>query len=177
MATTASGRLLASVRSRPARGVITTIAAIAVLMSVGNLAGANRLPDAVGHALSHLSAGVPLGLLLIATLRWWPPARATSPGRSSRRVVVAGLTGVVTGQFLEVLGARVDELTATAVEEVAHTAGMIVTVLSMLALAVGASLALVAAARDGAVPRWLAAVVTASMLGVLAMLMFGGPIR
>lgn len=153
------------------------ISTIAVLMSVGGVVGANRLPDAVGHALSHLSVGVPLGLLLIAALRWWPPARVTRPGRSSRRVVVGGLAGVMTGQFLEITGARVDEPTATALEEFAHAAGMVVTVLSMLTLAAGAGLALVAAARDGAVPQWLAAVAIALMLGVLGVLMFGGPIR
>lgn len=176
MNTTAPGRV-GSIRRRPALGVLAAVSTIAVLMSVGGVAGANRLPDAVGHALSHLSVGVPLGLLVVAALRWWPPARTTRPGRTSRRVVVAGLAGVVTGQFLEVLGARVDEPTATALEEFAHTAGMIVTILSMLTLAAGAGLALVAAARDGAVPQWLAAVVFALMLGVLGVLMFGGPIR
>lgn len=84
---------------------------------------------------------------------------------------------MMTGQFLEITGARVDEPTATALEEFAHAAGMVVTVLSMLTLAAGAGLALVAAARDGAVPQWLAAVAIALMLGVLGVLMFGGPIR
>ncbi|MBW3577618.1 MAG: hypothetical protein KY462_07770 [Actinobacteria bacterium] len=176
VATTASGRL-GSIRRRPALSVLAAIGTIALLMSIGGVAGADRLPEAVGHAMSHLSVGLPLALLLIAALHWWPPARATRPGWVARRAVVAGLGGVVTGQFLEIAGARVDEPTGTALEGLSHTAGMVITMLSMLALAAGAGLALVAAARDGAVPRRLAVVVVALMIGVLGVLTFGGPIR
>ncbi len=174
MADTASPRLT-TVLSRPVVGVLAAIAVIALLTMVGSAAGGDRLPDPVGHALSHLFVGAPLGVLLIAALRRWPPARQIAPGRSGRRIAVIGMSGVVTGQFFEIVGARVDEPAATTLEGLAHTVGMVVTTLSMLILAVGAVLALVAATRDRAVPRWLAATIAVVMLGALTMMFVGAP--
>ncbi len=174
MANTASERVTA-VLSRPVLSVLATIALIGLLMTVGSAAGGDRLPDSVGHALSHLFVGAPLGLLLVAVLRWWPPAREIAPGRLGRRIAVIGMTGVVTGQLFEIVGARVDEPAATPLEGVAHTVGMVVTTLSMLILGIGSVLALVAATRDRAVPRWLAAIIAVLVLGALTMMFVGAP--
>ncbi|MBW3578991.1 MAG: hypothetical protein KY462_14875 [Actinobacteria bacterium] len=57
----------------------------------------------------------------------------------------------------------------------AHTVGMVVTTFSMLILAVGAVLALVAATRDRAVPRWVAAPIAVLTLGALTMMFAGAP--
>lgn len=174
MATTASPSP-SRVRCRPVLSVAVTLAAIGLLMTIGSAVAADRLPDAVGHGLSHLFVGGPLAWLLTAALRSWPPARAIAPGRLGRRVALVGLAGVVTGQVLEVVGARVGEPSASAVEELAHTAGMVVTTLSMLVLVVGCVLALAAATRDGAVPRWVAAIVAVVIVVAFAAMVVGAP--
>lgn len=164
----------ADVRHRPVLGLLAAVATIAVLVAVGGTL-APRLPDAVGHGLSHALVGLPLAVLLFAALRWWPPCRPTRPARSGRRFVVAGLSAVVLGQLLEVLGARVDEPGATGLEELAHTAGQIVTMLGMPVAALGGILAGIAAARDGAVPRWGVALAALLAGGLLTMMMVGAP--
>lgn len=159
---------------RPAVTVAAAVAAIVVLVAAGSTV-ADRLPDAVGHGLGHLLPALPLGLLLLAVLRRWPPARATRPGGAGRRLVVVGLGGVVAGQVLEVLGARVDEPDALLAEGIAHTAGQIVTMLSLPFLLAGAVASLVAAAREGAVPWWVAGVVAAGGAGLFMLMMVGPP--
>lgn len=171
---TPPARLTAAL-NRPVGSVLATIAVIAAFMTIGSVAGGDGLPDAVGHALSHLFVGAPVGVLLVVVLRRWPPPRRTAPGRPARRIVTIGLAGVVTGQLLEVVGARVDEPTATTLEGVAHTAGMIVTTLSMLTLAVGGILALVAGTREGAVPRWAAAILVVLVVGASTVVFVGAP--
>lgn len=161
--------------SRPVGSVLATIAVIAALMTIGGVAGGDRLPEPVGHGLSHFFVGAPLGVLLVVVLRRWPPPRRTAPGHLARTIVTMALAGVVTGQLLEIVGARVDEPTATALEEFAHIAGMIVTTLSMLTLAAGGILALVAATREGAVPRWAAAILVVVGLGALTVMFVGAP--
>lgn len=176
MATDTVPRRLPRVSSRPLFTVVTAVATIALLMTVGVVADlGERLPASLGHGLSHLFVAAPLAWLLVSMLRRWPPAREVAPGYLGRRMSVIGVAGVVVGQVLEVAGARVDEPSATGLEAAAHTAGQVVTSLSMLVLAVGAVLALTAAARDGAVPRWLAAIIAVLMLAVFAMMMIGPP--
>lgn len=174
MANTASARLT-SVRGRPVLGVLVAIAAIGVLVTVGSAAVGDRLPDPLGHALSHLFVGAPLGWLLMSALRWWPPAREIAPGRLGRRVSLVGIGGVVTGQAFEIGGARVDEPAATALEGIAHTVGMVVTTSSMLVLAIGAVLVLVAATRDRAVPRWVAGILAVLLFVALGAMIVGVP--
>ncbi len=111
----------------------------------------------------------------IAALFRWPPARATRPGRLGRRLVVVGLGGVVIGQLLEVVGARVDEPGALAMEGVAHTAGQIVTMLSLPVLLVGTLASLLAAAREGDVPWWVVVFVAIGAAGLLGFMMIGAP--
>lgn len=176
MATDTVPRRLPRVSSRPLFTVVTTGAVITLLMTVAGAAGAgDRLPASLGHGLGHFFVAAPLGWLLVSMLRRWPPAREVAPGRLGRRMAVVGVAGVLVGQLLEVVGARVDEPSATGLEVASHTAGMVVTSLSMLILAVGGVLALVAAARDGAVSRWVAAIVAVSMLVAVAMMMVGAP--
>ncbi len=90
-------------------------------------------------------------------------------------MLIAGLGGVVTGQVLEVIGARVDEPGATAVEEVAHTAGQIVTMLSMPVVLLAAVAAMVAAGRARAVSWWVVAAVGLACASLLAVMMVGAP--
>lgn len=176
MATSAASPRLRGVNSRPLFSVVATVATIALLTAAGAAAGAaGRLPASLGHGLGHLFVAAPLGWLLVSMLRRWPPARELAPGRLGRRMSVIGVAGAVVGQLLETAGARVDEPSATVLEVVAHTAGMVVTNLSMLVLAVGAVLALTAAARDRAVPRWLAAIAALLMLAAFTMMMIGAP--
>lgn len=156
---------------RPTLTVLATVAAIAVFMTL--------LEDAVrgwpGHGLSHLIVATALALLLFAALRRWPRARNTAPGAFARRLVVLGLGGVTVGQLLEVLGARVDEPNAYAVEELAHTAGQVVTMLSLVTLLAGAVLSLLAGAREQAVPWWVVGVVAIACIGLLAVAFIGVP--
>lgn len=154
--------------------VAATAVVITVLMTAGEPLLGERLPDAVGHAVSHLFVGVPLGVLAYAAARRWPPARAARPGRVGRRLVVAGLGGLTLGQALEVIGARVDEPRAAAVEVLAHTAGQIVSMLSMPVLLVGTLASLLAAARDGAISWWVVAGVGVAGGGLLTFLVVGG---
>ncbi|MDP8968922.1 MAG: hypothetical protein M3N52_00090 [Actinomycetota bacterium] len=128
-----------------------------------------------GHGLSHLIVAALLGLLLLAVLRRWPAARRTPPGRLARRMVVFGLGGVVGGQLLEVLGARVDEPGALWVEELAHTAGQVLTMIALIALLVGAVLSLLAGARERAVPWWVVGVVAVVCIGLLVVAFIGVP--
>lgn len=160
---------------RPVMTVAATIIVITVLMTAGEPLLGERLPDAVAHALSHLFVGVPLGALAYAAARRWPPARATRPGRIARRLVVAGLAGLTAGQLLEVVGARVDEPGAAAVEALAHTAGQVVSMLAMPVLLVGALASLLAAARDGAVSWWVVVGVGVAGAALLTFLVVGAP--
>lgn len=158
---------------RPVVSVVATAAVITVLMTIGEPL-AERLPDAVAHGLSHLFVGVPLGVLAWAAARRWPPARRARPGRAGRWLVVGALAGMAAGQALEVLGARVDEPGATAAEGLAHTAGQIVSMLSMPVVLVGALASLLAAAREGAVPWWVVAGVGVGGAGLMTFLVVGG---
>ncbi len=167
--------MLAVVVGRPAVTVAATIAVIAVLMMLGGLALQGRVPDAVGHAASHAFVGIPVALLVAAAVRWWPPARRTAPGRLARWMTVSGLTGIVVGQVLEIAGARVGEPGATYVEGLLHTAGQIVTNLALLAAVAGGMLALVAAVREGVIPRWIAVVVAVVVAVALMFLIVGAP--
>ena len=159
---------------RPWLTVAATVAAIPALLAVGSVFQ-DRVPTAVGHAMSHGVVAAPVTMLLFAVVRRWPAARTVPPGRIGRRLVVVGLAGVVIGQLLEIAGARVDEPGASALEGIAHTAGMIVSTLSMPLLLLGTVATLVAATRDGAVPRWAAGVVGVAGVAVLALLITGAP--
>lgn len=159
---------------RPTVTVVAAIAAMALLVAAG-FTVVGRVPDAMGHALSHLAPALPIAVVLFAALRRWPPARLTRPGRFGRRLVVAGLAGMVTGQLLEIVGARVGEPSALAVEAVAHTAGQTVTVLSMPVLLVGMLASLLAAARDGDVPWWVLVIVGIGAAGLFGFLLVGAP--
>lgn len=154
--------------------VVAAAVVITALMTAGEPLAVGLHP-AVGHALSHLFVGVPLGALAYAAARRWPPPRATKPGRLGRRLVVAGLAGLAASQVLEVLGARVDEPTAAAVEALAHTGGQVASMLALLVLVVGTLASLAAAVRDGALRWWLAAAVGVAGAGVLVLLIVGMP--
>ncbi len=154
--------------------VAATFLAIALLLAIGSVA-APRLPGSTGHAVSHLVIGLPVAGLLFAVLRRWPPARAMRPGRVARGLVTVGLAGVVIGQVLEVVGTRVDEPGATVIEDIAHTAGMIVTTLSLPVVALGTIAALVAAARDGSVPWWVVGLVGVVATALLGVMIVGAP--
>lgn len=160
---------------RPTVTVVAAIAAIAALMPLAEGLLAERLPDAAGHGLSHFVVALPMGMLLFAAVFRWPPARATRPGRLGRRLVVVGLAGVVAGQLLEVVGARVDEPGALAVEGIAHTAGQIVTMLSLPVLLVGTLASLLAAAREGDVPWWVVGLVAIGAAGLFGFMVIGAP--
>lgn len=153
--------------------VVAAAAAIALLVAAGSMV-AGDVPEAVGHGLSHLAPALPIAFLLFAALRRWPPARATRPGRLGRRLVVVGLAGVLMGQLLEIAGARVDEPAALAAEAVAHTAGQIVTILSMPVLLLGMLASLLAGARGGDVPWWVLIVIGITGVGLFVFLLVGG---
>lgn len=155
--------------------VASTAAAIAVLMTVGSLTLEGNVAPAVGHGISHAFAAIPVAVLAYAALRRWPPARRARPGRLARRVAVVGIVGIVVGQVLEILGARVDQPRATAVEGAFHTAGQIVTIVALLAAAAGGMLALIAAAREGVVPWWVVVFVAVVVGGALVFLTVGAP--
>lgn len=170
-----AGRVVDAVVTRPAVSVLATVAGVVVLMTLGGVTLAGRTSEAVGHALSHVFVAGPVALLGVLAIRSWPPP-APSWGRLwGRRVALLGIVGIAAGQVLEILGARVDEPDATAIEAVAHTVGMIVTTLSLLTAATGGSLALLAAARDHAVPRWVAGVVVLLVAAALTFLIVGAP--
>lgn len=121
-------------------------------MGLGSVLGVAQLPQAVGHALSHLVVAVPVALLVLWAFRAWP-SPPTDPARGlGRRLAVAGLVGIAPGQLLEIIGARVDEPGSSALEAAAHTAGQVVTTISLVLAALGLALVLVAAARDRAIP-------------------------
>ena len=155
--------------------VLAAIAAVGVLMALGGALLAPRVPVAVGHGISHAVAALPFAVVVVAALRWWLPPRRTSPGPLARVVVVLGLSGFVVGQLLEIVGSRVDEPNATPAEALAHTAGQVVTNLSLVTMVAGGVLALVAASREDALPKWLAAVVAAGVIAMLLFMMFGSP--
>ncbi len=161
-------------RHLPAVSVAVTVAAVVVLSFAGSLL-ANRIAAWVGHGAGHAVVAVPVAVLAVVALRAWPAPKTVAPSRAARRVVILGFLGVATGQLLEVVGARVDEPNAHALEEAAHTAGQIVTMLSMLILLVGAALAAVAAARTGAAPRWLVAVGLVVGVAAFVFLFVGAP--
>ncbi len=161
-------------RHLPAVSVVLTLAAVVVLSLVGSLI-ANAVPEWLGHGVGHAVVAAPVAVLAVVALRAWPAPKAVAPSRAARRVVIVGLLGVATGQLLEVIGARVDEPNALVVEEASHTAGQIVTMLSMLVLLVGTGVAAVAAARTGAAPKWLVAVGFVLALAVFIFLFVGAP--
>ncbi len=154
--------------------VLVAVVGIAAFAAGGSLV-ADRVPPAAGHAISHIAVGVPVGFLFFVAVRRWPPPRASWPGRLGRRLVLAGLAGVATGQLLEIGGARVDEAGALLAEQIAHTAGQIVTMLSMPVLLVGTLASLAAGVRAGAVPWWVAALVGIVAAAVLGFLIVGAP--
>ncbi len=88
---------------------------------------------------------------------------------------MAGLVGIASGQLLEIIGARVDEPGSSALEAAAHTAGQVVTTISLVLAALGLALVLVAAARDRAIPRWLVVVVMVIMAVALGFMIIGDP--
>ncbi len=158
----------------PAVSVAIALAVIVVLSLTGSLL-ANRMSEWLGHGVGHAVVGVPLSALAIFALRSWPAPRAAALSGAARRIVIAGLLGVAAGQLLEVLGARVDEPNALPVEEAAHVAGQIVTMLSMLVLLAGTGAAAVAAARGGAAPKWLVVSGLIVTLAVFFFLLVGAP--
>lgn len=168
-------RTAGAVLTRPTVTVATTVAAIATLMALGSLTLEGNLAPAVGHGISHAFAAIPVAVLAYAALRRWPPARRTPPGRLARLVAVVGIVGILVGQVLEILGARVDDPRATAVEGAFHTAGQIITMLALVAAVMGGVLALIAAAREGAVPRWVAVFVSVVVAGALVFVAVGAP--
>lgn len=159
---------------KPIITVAATAVAIAALIGIASIF-VDRFPAWVGHGLSHALPLVPLLFLVGVASRHWPPPHAARPGRTGRRVVLAGLWGVCLGQVLEVVGARVDAPGATLVEGVAHVAGQIVTMLSLPLVIVGMIGCLVAGSREGAVPKWGVAVVAVLAAGVFMMMMIGAP--
>lgn len=158
----------------PAVSVAIALATVVVLSVAGSLV-ANQMPDWLGHGVGHAVVGVPVGALAVFALRSWPPPRAAALNQAARRIVIAGLLGVAAGQLFEVVGARVDEPKAHPVEEAAHVAGQIVTMLSMLVLVAGTAAAALAAARRGTVPRWLVVCVLAVAFAVLFFVFAGAP--
>lgn len=156
--------------------VLGTIAVIAFLSLAGSLV-ADRISEWLGHGLGHAVVTLPVAALAVLAVRIWPPSRTVAPGRAGRLLVVLGLAGLATGQLLEVLGMRVDEPNAHAIEEIAHTAGQIVTVLSMPVLLAGGLTTAIAGARAGAVPRWLVALISLIAIGLVLFMLLGGPTR
>lgn len=159
---------------RPTVTTLLAAAAIALLVSAVS-ATANRISESLQHGLGHLAVVLPISVVLFAVLRRWPPARPTRPGRLGRRLVVIGLAGLVMGGVLETAGARVDEPGALAVEAVAHTAGQIVTTLSMPVLLAGVLASLLAGAREGDVSWWVVIVVAVVATGLFGLLLIGAP--
>lgn len=143
-----------SERHLPAVSVGVTLAAVVASSLAGSLVAA-RVPDWVGHGVGHAVVAVPVAVLAVLAVTAWPPPKAVAPSALARRVLVAALLGVAAGQFLEVLGARVDEPGALALEGAAHTAGQVMTMLSMPALLAAGGLSAVAAGRAGTAPKWL----------------------
>lgn len=158
---------------RPVVSVAATVAVIGVLAWAANALGGDRLPPAVGHAVSHAVVGIPIAVLLGVALTRWPPPRRVAPARLGRTVTVTGLAGIVVGQALEIVGARVDEPGASALEATAHTAGMIVSMLSVLAVAIGVILTLVATARASELPRWMVVAGTIVIIAAFWFVVFG----
>ncbi len=161
-------------RHLPAVSVAAALATIVVLSLVGSLLS-NRMSESLGHGVGHAVVAVPVAVLGVVALRAWPAPKAVVWSRAARRIVIGGFLGVATGQLLEVLGARVDEPNAHAIEEIAHTAGQIVTMLSMLVLLAGAGLTAVSAARTGAAPKWVVAVGFVLALVAFIFLFVGAP--
>lgn len=153
-----------------------TIAAVVFLSVIGSVL-ANGISEWVGHGLGHAVVALPVGALAVLARRAWPAPRAVAPGRLARTIVVFGLGGLAAGQLLEVLGARVDEPDARAIEEILHTAGQIVTILSMPVLLLGGVMTAIAGVRAGALPRWLVALGSLIALGLVLVMLLGGPIR
>lgn len=177
MAPSASPLVLAGGRCRrwsPPATVAGTAAAIAVLAAAASLVRPD-LPPSAGHALSHLVTAVPLAALTAAAVRRWPPARATFPGRAGRRLVIAGLAGILLGQVLEVLGARVDDIgAASTLESGAHAVGQIVTTLCLLVVLAGTIASLAAAVRERALPGLAAILLAAAGTTALWLVAVGG---
>lgn len=155
--------------------VLGTIAVIVFLGLVGSLV-VNRLSEWLGHGLGHAAVSLPVAALAVLAVKAWPAPRTVAPSRAARLIVVVGLAGLAIGQLLEMLGARVDEPNAQAIEEIAHTAGQIVTVLSMLVLLAGGLMTAVAGARAGALPKWLVALISLVAIGFVFFMLLGAPI-
>jgi hypothetical protein len=130
---------------------VVAVALLVVLMAIGSYVEPDR-PGWAGHLISHVAGGLPIVLLLAAALRWWPPPRAVRPGRPARWTVLGGLGMLAAGQVVEAVSAPLEYPNSGTL----HTTGGLVTGLGLLILVLGASLALVAAIRERALPVWTA---------------------
>lgn len=156
--------------------VMGTMAIILLLAFAGSLF-ADRLSASLGHGIGHAAVALPVVALAVLAVKVWPRPRDVAPGRVARVIVVMGLAGLATGQLLEVLGARVDQPNAHGIEALAHTAGQIVTVLSLPVLLAGGLMTLIAAARARVVPIWLVVLTSLVATGLVLFMLLGGPIR
>lgn len=129
------------------------LALLVVLMAIGSYLAPDR-PGWAGHLTSHVAGGLPIMLLLAAAVRWWPPPRAVRLGRPARWTVLGGLGIFAAGQVVEAVSAPVEYPRSGTL----HTSGGLLTDLGLLVVVLGASLALVAAIRDGALPVWTAVI-------------------
>lgn len=160
---------------RPLVTVLAALAAIVLFMGIGGNVVEGMGPSWFGHGLSHALVALPLLLLVAVAAPRWPPPHAARPGRTGRRIVLIGLWGVISGQLLEVMGARVDEPGSLLVEGVAHTAGQIVTMLSLPLVIVGTLACLVAGAREGAVPQWAVWLTGVAAVALFMFMVIGAP--
>lgn len=62
--------MLAVIRRQPAVTAPATIAVITGPTMLGRLTLQGRVPDAVGHAMSHPFVGIPVAVLAAAAVRW-----------------------------------------------------------------------------------------------------------
>jgi hypothetical protein len=147
---------------------VGVVALLVALMAVGSYVAPDR-PGWAGHLMSHVAGGLPIVLLLTAGLRWWPPPRTVRPGRLARWTVLGGLGILATGQVVEAVAAPLEYPHSGSL----HTTGGLLTGLGLLVLVLGASLAMVAAIRDGALPVWTAMILIPVGLFIVWAL-FGG---
>lgn len=162
------------VRHAPLVTWVVAVALLAIAIPVVEALAGERAAW-IGHGVGHALVGTAALAIAVAQARSWPPPRATAPGRGSRSLLRLGLAAVVIGSLLEAVGARVDEPSAATFEVVAHAAGQMVAFPGLVALAGAGVLAAVSAAREGALPRWVAVGSGAAVLVVLMILMAGAP--
>jgi hypothetical protein len=159
--------------SQPVPSTAAAVSALVVLTAAWVVLGRGFSPP-VAHGVSHLVVAVPVAALAYAAWRRWPPARATAPGATGRLLIVIGLVSFAVGGVVEMIGARVGQIGVASWERTAHAVGQVITLLALLVLAVGFALAVTAAARDRALPRWSLALVPVALLA-LGMLVMGAP--